>query len=57
MNSSASENEHLCLEKNRELGHISVATGRIPSLFCDPTFYLFHHLEGLLKIDIRNKKQ
>ena len=36
---SASENVHLCLLKctplplNRQLGHISVATGRIPS-FC-----------------------
>ena len=32
---SASENVHLCFRKNRQLGHISVATGRIPSLFCD----------------------
>ena len=32
---SASENLHLCLSQNRQLGHISVATGRIPSLFCD----------------------
>ena len=32
---SASENVHLCLRKNHQLGHISVATGRIPSLFCD----------------------
>ena len=31
---SASENVHLCLKKTRQLGHISVATGRIPSLFC-----------------------
>ena len=23
------------LPQNRQLGHISVATGRIPSLFCD----------------------
>ena len=30
---SASENVHLCL-KTYQLGHISVATGRIPSLFC-----------------------
>ena len=34
-NTSASENVHLCLRKNRQLGHIRVATGRIPSLFCD----------------------
>ena len=32
---SASENVPLCLKKTRQLGHISVATGRIPSLFCD----------------------
>ena len=31
---SASENVHLSLKKNRQLGHISVATGRIPYLFC-----------------------
>ena len=31
---SASENVPLCLKKTRQLGHISVATGRIPSLFC-----------------------
>ena len=31
---SASENVHLCLKKTRQLGHISVATGRTPSLFC-----------------------
>ena len=31
---SASENVHLCLKKTGQLGHISVATGRIPSLFC-----------------------
>ena len=30
---SASENVHLCL-KTHQLGHISVATGRTPSLFC-----------------------
>ena len=38
---SASENVHLCLRS--QLGHISVATGSIPSLFCDqciwPTTY------------------
>ena len=32
---SASENVHLCLRKNRQMGDISVATGRILSLFCD----------------------
>ena len=32
---SVSEKVHLSLRKNRQLGHISVATGRIPSLFCD----------------------
>ena len=32
---SVSENVHLCLSQNSQLGHISVATGRIPSLFCD----------------------
>ena len=31
---SASENVHLCLRKSRQLGHISIATGSIPSLFC-----------------------
>ena len=31
---SASENVHLCLKMTRQLGHISVATGRIHSLFC-----------------------
>ena len=31
---SAFENVHLCPSQNRQLGHISVATGRIPSLFC-----------------------
>ena len=31
---SASENVYLCLKMTRQLGHISVATGRIPSLFC-----------------------
>ena len=36
---SASENVHLCLRKNRRLGHISVATGRIPSLFCALNLY------------------
>ena len=40
MYTSASENVHLCLWKctplpqNCQVGHISVATGRIPSLFC-----------------------
>ena len=38
---SAFENLHLCLrKKNRQLGHISVATGRISSLFCDSIIYL-----------------
>ena len=32
---SVSENVHLCLSQHRQLGRISVATGRIPSLFCD----------------------
>ena len=31
---SASENVHLCLSQKRQLDHISVAAGRIPSLFC-----------------------
>ena len=31
---SATENVHLCLKKTRQLGHMSVATGRILSLFC-----------------------
>ena len=36
---SASENVHLCLRKSRQLGHISVDTGRIPSLFCACSIY------------------
>ena len=31
---SAFKNVHLCLKKTRQLGYISVTTGRIPSLFC-----------------------
>ena len=31
---SSFENVYLCLRKNRQLGHISVATGRISSLLC-----------------------
>ena len=31
---SSSENVHLCLRKKRQLGHISVATDSISSLFC-----------------------
>ena len=36
----ASENVHFCLRKNRQLGHISIATGRIPSLSCSPSLFL-----------------
>ena len=43
---SASENVHLSHRKNRQLGHISVATGRIPPLFCG--VMLFENLHNYL---------